>query len=438
MKYAKQSRYRNMDLYLHVGMFTTQRGRHWRLRWSERLMEIYLQFGYGMMEHCRHLISEWDGGTVVLSPRDLNGEQLSRLSTTITKLSNGHTLLDPQLYLPHAEHQRLCSHDYWPANYETGTFWQGPALTNLLTQLRDLNQTLKTRAFILPGLLASSINADWLEIQRAILEEANALTTDLPLIATIALSADATRDQDEIALLLETAAGWKAHGYYVVCEHPNGNYLVDDPNWLANVLDIVAGLRLGGAEVILGYCNHQLLVAAAAKASAVCSGTWMNVRSFPPDKFRTVYEEEIRQRATWYYCPQALSEYKIPFLDIAHRQKLLHLLAPPSELDGEYVNALFDGAQPSSVGFTEQAAFRHYLHCLRGQCAAASKASFDETIETHEQLLNNAETVLNKLVAAGIRGQQRDFSNIVDVNRAALSLLTSTRGPLLRRKWSSM
>jgi hypothetical protein len=90
----------------------------------------------------------------------------------------------------------------------------------------------------------------------------------------------------------------------VVCEHPNGGYLVDDPNWLANVLDIVAGLRLGEAEVIVGYCNHQLLVASTANASAMCSGTWMNVRSFPPDKFRTAYEEEIRcplseQRCDW-------------------------------------------------------------------------------------------------------------------------------------------
>jgi hypothetical protein len=194
-----------MDLYLHVGMFTARRGRYWRLRSRDRLMELYLQFGYGMMEHCRHLISEWNGGTVLLSPRDLSGEQLSRLSSTITRLPNGTVLLDPQIYLPHADHERLCSHSYWPSDYETGAFWQGPALTDLLTKLRDLNQSLGTRAFILPGLLASSIDADWLEIQRAILEEANALETSLPLIATIALGADAARNQDQVALLLETA-----------------------------------------------------------------------------------------------------------------------------------------------------------------------------------------------------------------------------------------
>jgi len=381
-------------------------------------MELYLQFGYGMMEHCRHLLSEWGGGTAVLSPRDLSAEQLQRLSSTITKLPNGRVLLDPQFYVPHTDHERLCSHDYWPSDYATGAFWQGPALTDLLTRLRDLNSTL--------------------EVQRATLEEANALSCDLPLIVTIALSADATRNQEQVAVLLETAANWKPHGYYLVCEHPNGSYLVDDPNWLANVLDIISGLRLGGSQVIVGYCNHQMLAAASANASAICSGTWMNVRSFPPDKFRTAYDEEIRQRATWYYCPQALSEYKIPFLDIAHRQKILSSMTPPTELDGGYADALFSGVQPSSVGFSEQMAFRHYLHCLRGQCAAAGKAGFDETSEAHEQLLDAADALLRKLAAAGIRGQQRDFFDIVDVNRAALSLLGSTRGPMLRRNWESM
>lgn len=401
-------------------------------------MELYLQFGYGMMEHCRQLVSDWQGGAVILSPRDLTDDQLSRVSGTIRSLPAGNVLVDPQFYLPHAEHERLCSHDYWPERYSTGDFWQGPALTDLLSKLHNLNQAIQSIAFILPGLLADTINDDWLEIHRAILDEAVALNTGLPLYLTLALSADAARDQQQMTALLERAEKWNAPGYYIVCEHPRGNYLVDDPNWLANVLDLIAGLRLHGAKVILGYCNHQMLIAACAKVDAICSGTWMNVRSFPPDKFRTTYDEEVKQRTTWYYCPQSLSEYKIPFLDIAHRQRLLNLLAPAGHLSTQYTTALFSGSQPSSVGFTEQLAFRHYLHCLRTQCAAASLATYDDTIAAHESLLSEAETLLTTLHSAGIRGQLRDFAEIIDVNRAALSVLGGTRGPILRRRWSGL
>jgi hypothetical protein len=164
----------------------------------------------------------------------------------------------------------------------------------------------------------------------------------------------------------------------------------------------------------------------------------MNVRSFPPDKFRSTYEEEIRQRATWYYCPQGLSEYKVPFLDVAQRQKVLARMAPPPELDGGYARHLFEGPQPTTVGFSEQLAFRHYLHALRGQVQTLEHESYDEARASQDSLLDDAEDLLGTLSSAGVRGQQRDFADAVDVNKAAIALVDSMRGPILRRRWSAL
>jgi hypothetical protein len=188
--------------------------------------------------------------------------------------------------------------------------------------------------------------------------------------------------------------------------------------------------------VILGYCTHQMLVANAAGVDAIASGTWMNVRSFPPEKFNATYEEEIRQRATWYYCPQALSEYKIPFLDIAHRLGLLQLMAPPLPLDGGYATPIFSGAQPSTVGFSEQGAFRHYLHALHEQLGLLNSETFDAAVADCETSLTGAERVLTRLRAANINGQLRDFTDIVDVNRAGLGLFSTLRGAIMRRHWN--
>jgi hypothetical protein len=401
-------------------------------------MELYLQFGYGMMEHCRHLISVWGGGTVVLSPRDMSDKQLVTLASEITSLPHGRVLVDPQFYLPHADHERLCSHDYWPCDYETGAFFQGSAVRELLQKIYNLNTAIRAGEIILPGLLAPVISDYWLETQRTILEEARRLIGDLPLISTIALEPDVVRSQDQIVSLLEAATHWDSDGFYIVCQHPNGKYLVEDPNWLVNVLDLVAGLRLSGARVILGYCNQQMLSASVVRANAICSGTWMNVRSFPPEKFSSTYEEEIRQRATWYYCPQALSEYKVPFLDVAWRQRLLGQMAPLSELDGGYSQRLFEGPQPTTVGFSEQLAFRHYLYALRGQVQALESTGYDEARGAQDVLLDTAEDLLRTLGTAGVRGQQRDFTEAIDVNRAALALLDSIRGPMIRRRWQSL
>ena len=402
-------------------------------------MELHLQFGYGMMEHCRHLLREWGGGTVVLSPRDLNAVQLQSLAEDVTGIDGGSVLLDPQFYLPHADHDRLCSHGYWPEDFASDSFFKGPQMKVLISKLVDLNGRLGSETIVLPGTLASGVNDLWLAHHEAFLSTARELAGDIPVMSTLALDADTARNREQVTELLESVSKWGADAYYIVCEHPSGDYLVQDPIWLANILDLTAGLRLAGAKVVLGYCNHQMLAAHAAGANAICSGTWMNVRSFPPDKFRTVYEEEVRRRATWYYCPQALSEYKIPFLDVAHQQGVLEAMKPPFELDGGYVDRLFSGIQPSTVKPSEQTAFRHYLHALRVQAHLLDRATgYDEARAAQDQMLSGADELIGTLTANGVRGANRDFGECIEVNQAALTVLDTLRGAVLRRKWSSL
>lgn len=401
-------------------------------------MELQLQFGYGMMEHCRHLVSQWGGGTVILSPRDMEPDQLTTFPPRITGLRGGRILFDPQFYSPHADHARLCSHSYWPRDYDTGVFWQGAQLTQLLNNLLDLNHQVGAAEFVLPGLLAAEVDADWIRCQSSILAAARDIDSSLPLRMTIALSAEAVGNQEQVGQLMEAAEEWRAEAYYVVCQHPNERYLVDDPNWLANVLDIVAGLKLSGANVVLGYASHQLLIAGAAKADAIASGSWLNVRLFPPDKFAASYNDEPRNKAVWYYCPQGLSEYKIPFLDIAQRVGVLGQMAPPQELNGGYADVLFSGVQPTTAGFNDPPAFRHYLHALHEQARRVATTSFDDTVSRLQTQLDTAETLLATLHGAGIRGQQRDFSELIDVGRAALATLNHTRGAILRHRWGDL
>lgn len=401
-------------------------------------MELLLQFGYGMMEHSRALLAACGGGGVILSPRDMNYGQMQTLAGDICT-GGGTVYLDPQFYLPNADHARLVSHAYWPADYESGGFWAGPAVAHLLQELRRMNDELDCTRFILPGVHAEALDEHWLMRQRAFISGSHDLGVGQEdLFATVALGAEVVRNIQQVSELLEEGRRWEVGGVYLVCEHPNGDYLVQDAIWVANVLELTSGFRLQGKQVILGYCNHQMLAAACAAANVIASGTWMNVRSFPPEKFRSAYDEEIRRKTTWYYCPQSLSEYKIPTLDIAMLQGVLDEMAPPPELGSDSADILFEGAQPSTVGFGESLAFRHYLKSLHGQVAASGLATFEETMAWHRQALETAEELLTRLHAAGVRGQLRDFSECIEANRSALDVLQNRRGPLLRRRWAQL
>jgi hypothetical protein len=188
---------------------------------------------------------------------------------------------------------------------------------------------------------------------------------------------------------------------YLVAETP-GSYLVEDPNWLANLLILSAGLKLQGRPVVVGYMNHQGLALAAANVDAIVSGTWLNVRAFSPDKFFAKDEDDISRRTKWFYCPSALSEYKIPFLDVAYRVGSLTAMKPQPPLPDYYCTPLFGGAQPSAVEWGETLAFRHYLDCLRAQAVQARKPKFDDTINEQHRLLDSAENLLKQLRSSGI------------------------------------
>ncbi len=174
-------------------------------------MELQLQFGYGMMDHSRVLIRDWGGGTVILSPRDLNPQQLRRLAGDVVSTPNGEVLLDPQFYLPYADHERLTSHEFWPAEYSTDDFWSGAEIRELIRKLVALNTALRCKAMLLPGLYAERVDDDWLARQKLVIDEAGALT-ELPLFVTIALGADAVRSDEQIDDILAASETWEVAG----------------------------------------------------------------------------------------------------------------------------------------------------------------------------------------------------------------------------------
>lgn len=398
-------------------------------------MEFYLQFGFGMMGLSHELLTEWGGGGIILSPRDLTEDQLERTAQD-ARDAGAEVLLDPQCYLRDANHHRLTSYQYWQTyrDHSTASLLSGNGCRQLLSHLGELADRLGLERHVLPGILAQEVNADWLALHEQIIEAGQQELDGDALISTVSLSSDAARREDQVEAIIERAAEWPVDGFFLVLEPPGG-YLVEDPVWLANTLILASGLRLLGKQVIVGYGSHQMLALAAADTDILAAGTWMNVRIFDRDR---LYNQppEIKRRGIWYYCPQALTEYQPVFLDMAQRHGLLDTMRPDPALGSRYADALFAGPQPSTVKWGEPFAFRHYLTCLRGQCLAMSATSFDHAMESQLLFLDSAAALHRQLSDKGVYSRGRDFGPIFDVNRSALTALELARGARLRRQWS--
>ena len=396
-------------------------------------MKFYIQMGHGMQTLCKDLCEAWQGTTVILSPQNIYPtDKLPSFATSLRRV-NGTVLFDPQLYSPRKYHKNLQKHTYWPrggvTNIELGE------CQDLLTTLAGINEAIESKAFILPSNIIHRIDDRWGKIQGKIASQARQVANGQRLLLTVALGKDILTDDSQVESITQYAEHWDVDGVYIVCEHPERHYLIDNPIWLANLLSLVAGIKRLGKEVVVGYANHQMLPLALAKCDAIAAGNFLNVRWFQPEHFETTDNDDISQRTKWYYCPQALSEFKVAYLDVAKRAKILDRMAPPPSMANQYSNILFGGAMPSSTNYSERNSFKHYLHCLKIQCENAGRATYVDSRNAQFAQLETAACILDGLHDERIKGQDRDFREIVDVNEAAIQTFDKEFGFAMSREW---
>lgn len=398
-------------------------------------MELYLQFGYGMKQITMDLSNDWKGTTAILSPRDISPEQLEKWRDGFKK-AGVKTLFDPQCYYPKSNHKGLVKYNYWDSSFSTKLESMDTFEESMTKSILTYNEIAETDEYIIPSAMLNYDEAwfkRWYKTSEKLVDATKKIVTGKKHILTLALPSELLlQKEDEIEKIVETTEKLDVDGYYIIAHAPQDKYLVDVPMWLINVMQLCAGLKLQGRKVIMGYGNHQLLCLTASGIDAMATGTYLNVRRFT-NKFEE--DNSILRKSIWYYYPNALSEYKMGFLDTAYNNGLLDQMKPKKEMDKGYVDILFSGALPSATAFKETMAFKHYLNCVRVQMKNLQKESFKDTIIANEVMLETAMRRIEFLERNGVYAQARSFKDMVDVNRSALQRLEKNRGFQLQQEW---
>lgn len=390
-------------------------------------MELYLQCGNGFMSLAKQLNDALRGTTYILSPRDLSENSQISFAKQIEK-SGCHVLLDPQLYAPRSDKSNFQTYGYWPKDCQTG---DGGAILNLIDQLGELNVIMGARGYILPAYRINHIprNVDDKSVQLLRIVAEKARKFNMPLYTTLCLEQNVLLDEVQVDRLIGFAEGWSSDGVYLVAEHPDSDYFVDNPIWMFQLMRLCAALRLQGKRVILGYANHQMLCMVCTGIEAIATGNWMNTRSFTIDKFKSD-TGDIKRHKLWYYAPSTLTEYSIPYLDVAYTRKVLQyidcrMLVP----DSPAAKIVSGNVRPSSIDFRQPDSFVHYLLALNKQLAMADADGTYQGRYKHQlEMLESAGKRLALMAKYRINGQNRDFGDMIKVNETALNMFNTELG----------
>lgn len=396
-------------------------------------MKLYLQMGHGMQNISKSLVKLWGGGDIVLSPVNMEQSKALIYAQSIREL-NGKILFDPQLFSPRNGHAKLQQYDYWPQ----GTISDSSILNFINRKLLKLNIDLGCDKIILPG--GSIDESNFTKIYSQIIKSADyfGIETDKKLLATICLKSGAVRNLQFIEEIIEPLKKIDVDGYYLILEPSKGEYINTDNMWAMGMIKLIACLKLQHREVLVGYSSHQNLLLSLAKVDGICSGTYANTRAFQPKRFQLQNDKEVMKKSIWYYLPDAFTEYKATFLDVAKQRNFLNYFEPQLNYKNNYSAMLFSGALPSSTNYNETNSFYHYLFCLRKQCELMTKPSYDETYSTYEFLLNCANNKIKQIKSKGISGQNRDFEPGIETNRIAMVALDEDYGLKLKLEWNNI
>lgn len=380
-------------------------------------MKLGLQMGAGMQELAKQFLKDQKTrNPVVLSPR--NAYKRSPVKALVNfassiKADTDELLVDPQLYFQGMPKGALADFPHYQAV-------RGNLKANLeavLTELGKLNDECQTKRFIVPANYQEQLSPEYLASLGVFAQTARPYAAGRPVLLTLALSADCLKARESVDMLHATLADSDCDGVYLVAAHPDRKYLPDNPNWLSNLMSLVAGIKQMGKLVYVGYENHVALVLALSGCDAVFSGNYLNTRHFQKSTF-IENTDNYGRRVTWYYAPRTLSEYRLNSLDLAKNQDVLYLL----ESSDTYAKVLFNPqVMPSDTAYSEKDSFLHYLSSLNQQAKNVSQNTYKDTRTTLENLYMTAASSIEGLYDKGIFDQSRTGASAV---RAALQAIT--------------
>lgn len=395
-------------------------------------MSFYLQQGYGMAKINEEFSKKFENDLgVILAPRAL------QVSTDISKLENQskqlkkygtRILFDPQFYVPSTNLEKIIKFPYFrDFTFQTIEFNNKHAAKFCDDVINYQVDRMLVDDIILPNRYINAVTAEWLEMQERFIESAVNLKANKKAYLTLALGPDVILNQDAFDELIGNCVNYDVDGFYIVLKSPNDLYLIDNEDYIYSLLDAFLSLRLAGKEIILGYANQQAIIYSAVGVNFIASGNFRNVRSFDPDIFAEVddnEEDEILRRGTWYYDGNSLSEFKKEQLSLAYRRNI-KVFGPICE----YCDPLLNSSNPALVLWKEPSAFKHYLFELRRQWNSLMSTQANQRIDAVMKVLEDTSIHNASLKEQGFKLGVRGFNEkIMDSTLSALIAIKKDRG----------
>jgi hypothetical protein len=379
-------------------------------------MQLLAQQGYGNGGKIESGLSAKLIDGVIFGAKDITP---AKLRETLAWLQQEHPqsvrLFDPQFYAsllgaqPGARLGSLVgdvSHSYFEARRRRDLEKEEQVredITNVIAYQRELPVT----AIIAPNIvIRRSFDSIEATIAKDFLRNASVVHAEevdgRPLYATLAMSASALNDRNELQNFLQeiTEIDEPPTGFYLLLEKPDNSIIssLTEPDILARWMLVNHTLKLNGFEVINGYTDVLSPYLGAAGADAVATG-WCNTqKSFSLKKFEPV-SDFARRPVTRYTSRMLLKSIRTTELN-----DLRDIF--PDVLNGLPLDDRYDPEEGSTPDSASDEALQNW-EALRAMNQLVAPGDVIQSLENCRRALDDAEALYVRISDYGLTMRDR-------------------------------
>lgn len=256
-------------------------------------MSAYMQMGYNT-ENLVGVAGLEDYKGIILSPTNRNPSELQQNVSNFRGKGTFELVLDPQLYFPKTERERLREHPYFPDDLDTADTYSPEWWLGISEKVVDFATSIGCDALCTPVVCPKVYNTGFYSV---CIEVANSIYSfskikDMRLYQSVMIDLPSITDTDLLFKFSSIVSNTPADGFYVVFSsdrEPRREF--SDSDELFSAMAFIKLLSGIGKSIIIANCSSDMILFKSAGATHCATGKYFNLRRFTPSRFEEPTKE---------------------------------------------------------------------------------------------------------------------------------------------------
>lgn len=251
-----------------------------------KYMGSYLQMGH----HTENLVGETDLDNycgIVLSPLNRLPQELIADVKKFKSIKKYDIILDPQLYYPRTEKEKISKHPYFPNDFESADLTSLKWWESINKKLINYSNKLEINCISSPVIDPNKFSDDYYHISIEISNDLKSkLNNNIRCLSTIMIDTEDIQDEESLMKIASFSSFSECDGFYIVFKNDlEPRRELNNEKEIIQILLFIKELKQLNKEIFLSFTSSDMILFKCAGVNNCATGKFFNLRRFTKSRY---------------------------------------------------------------------------------------------------------------------------------------------------------